>query len=150
MSIKAGKHTIKDNGFVSSVERLGGVSREALVMELPSGISKSELAAICAGPIEVLDEQGQVVRTHTGPFQVVSHSLKLVREGESSDVAALTARVASLEAELSQARSEKNSALGELASLSEQLQTIKGAAADVITPGLGDKVVVRDGADSLS
>lgn len=123
--IKAGNHTISDKGFTVVMENIGGVPRQAVVAELPGGISDEALAAFCAGPIEVLAEDGSTTATYTGPFRVVSHGLKLTRTSEDSDVAALTAQVAELEAKLSHEKSEKESALGALASLNAQLSTLK-------------------------
>ena len=56
---------------------------------------------------------------------MVSHGLKLTRTSEDSDVAALTAQVAELEAKLSHEQSEKESAQSALARLNEQLTTLK-------------------------
>lgn len=120
--IKAGNHTVSDKGFTVVTENIGGVPRQAVVAELPGGISDEALAAFCAGPIEVLAEDGSTTATYTGPFRVVSHGLKLTRTSEDSDVAALTAQVAELEAKLSHEKSEKESAL---ARLNEQLTTLK-------------------------
>ena len=127
--IKAGQFTIDDKGFAVSVERLGGTSREVLVLELGGGIPDEALEAICAGPIEVLDETGAVVRTHTGPFRVASHSVRLARSSEEGDVAALTARVASLEAELSEAKNAKENALESLANLNTRFNQLKESVA---------------------
>lgn len=132
--IKAGNYSIHDNGFATSVERMGGTAREVLVMELGCGIPDEALAALCAGPIEVLGEDGETVREHTGPFRVVSHSVKLARASEAGDVAALTARVSSLEAELLSERSAKDSALLSLASLNEKFSALK----DKLTGGLSE------------
>lgn len=123
--IKAGNHTISDKGFTVVTENIGGVARQAVVVELPGGISDEALAAFCAGPIEVLAEDGSTTATYTGPFRVVSHGLKLTRTSEDSDVAALTAQVAALEAKLSQEQSEKESAQNALASLNAQLSALK-------------------------
>lgn len=123
--IKAGNHTISDKGFTVVTENIGGVPRQAVVAELPGGISDEALAAFCAGPIEVLAEDGSTTATYTGPFRVVSHGLKLTRTSEDSDVAALTAQVAALEAKLSQEQSEKESAQSALASLNAQLSALK-------------------------
>ena len=98
--IKAGNHTVSDKGFTVVTENIGGVPRQAVVAELPGGISDEALAAFCAGPIELLAEDGSTTATYTGPFRVVSHGLKLTRTSEDSDVAALTAQVAELEAKL--------------------------------------------------
>ena len=105
--IKAGNHTISDKGFTVVTENIGGVPRQAVVAELPGGISDEALAAFCAGPIEVLAEDGSTTATYTGPFRVVSHGLKLTRTSEDSDVAALTAQVAELEAKLSLRRARR-------------------------------------------
>ena len=123
--IKAGNHTVNDKGFTVVTENIGGVPRQAVVAELPGGISDEALAAFCAGPIEVLAEDGSTTATYTGPFRVVSHGLKLTRTSEDSDVAALTAQVAELEAKLSHEKSEKESAQSALARLNEQLTTLK-------------------------
>ena len=123
--IKAGNHTVSDKGFTVVTENIGGVPRQAVVAELPGGISDEALAAFCAGPIEVLAEDGSTTATYTGPFRVVSHGLKLTRTSEDSDVAALTAQVAELEAKLSHETSEKESAQSALARLNEQLTTLK-------------------------
>lgn len=123
--IKAGNHTVSDKGFTVVMENIGGVPRQAVVAELPGGISDEALAAFCAGPIEVLAEDGSTTATYTGPFRVVSHGLKLTRTSEDSDVAALTAQVAELEAKLSHEKSEKESAQSALARLNEQLTTLK-------------------------
>lgn len=122
--IKAGNHTVSDKGFTVVTENIGGVPRQAVVAELPGGISDEALAAFCAGPIEVLAEDGSTTATYTGPFRVVSHGLKLTRTSEDSDVAALTAQVAELEAKLSHEKSEKESAQSALARLNEQLTTL--------------------------
>lgn len=123
--IKAGNYSIHDNGFAVSLERLGGTAREVLVLELGGGIHEEALSALCAGPIEVLDEGGETVREHTGPFRVVSHSVRLARTSEAGDVAALTARVSHLEAELLSERSAKDSALSSLASLNAKFSALK-------------------------
>lgn len=133
--IKAGKFTIDDQGFAISVERLGGTSREVLVLELGGGIPDEALEAICSGPIEVLDEKGAVVQTHTGPFYAASHSLRLVRASAEDDVAALSARVASLEAEVTEARNQKDNALNSLASLNTRFEALKESVASSSSGG---------------
>ena len=125
--IKAGNYTIQDKGFVSATENINGVPRQALILELPGGIDEATLEAMCSGPIEVVDDNGQVVQSHAGPFRVVSHGLKLIRTSESDDVAALAARVTSLEAELAETKSAKESAQDALASLSEQFDALKSS-----------------------
>ena len=127
--IKAGNYTIDDHGFAVSLERLGGITREMLVLELGGGIPDEALEALCSGPIEVLDESGAVVQTHPGPFCVASHAVRLVRADAESDVAALMARVASLEAELSEARNVKDNALDSLASLNTRFEALKESVA---------------------
>jgi len=37
--IKAGNHTVSDKGFTVVTENIGGVPRQAVVAELPGGIS---------------------------------------------------------------------------------------------------------------
>lgn len=133
--IRAGNFTINDQGFAASVERLGGTSREVLVLELSGGIPDEALEAICNGPIEVLDESGAVVRTHPGPFRVASHSVRFARASSEGDVAALTAHVAHLEAELSEAKSAKDSALEDLASLNAKFQELKEGVASAAESG---------------
>ena len=49
--IKAGNHTVSDKGFTVVTENIGGVPRQAVVAELPGGISDDALAEFCAGPI---------------------------------------------------------------------------------------------------
>ena len=77
------------------------------------------------GPVEVVDEEGNTIQTHTGPFRIASHGLKLVRTSSSGDVAALTARVGELEAQLENQVSAKESALSQLASVTEQLANLQ-------------------------
>ena len=123
--IRAGNYTVEDKGFSVTTARMGGTYRQALVMELPGAITEEELAALCAGPIEVLDENGEVAYVHEGPFGVSSHHLKLVRESADSDVAVLTTRVATLEAELAETKSAKSTALADLASVTAQFNELK-------------------------
>lgn len=137
--IRAGKYTIEDNGFTVETVSAGGTVRQVLVAELPGGITNTALEAFCAGPVEVLDEDGNVVQTHTGPFAVLSHGLKLVRANPESDVAVLTARVASLEAELLTAKNAKENAQNELASLSTQLSSLRVSMA---TASAGDSATL--------
>ena len=80
-------------------------------------------SAVVERPIDLTTMDGMT--DYTGPFRVVSHGLKLTRTSEDSDVAALTAQVAELEAKLSHEQSEKESAQSALASLNEQLTTLK-------------------------
>lgn len=123
--IKAGTKVITDSGFAVVTETVGGVARQALVLELPDGISEEEIAALCAGPVQVVDEEGNILQSHTGPFRVATHGMKLVRTNASGDVAALTARVGQLEAELDVQVSAKESALSQLASVTAQLTTLQ-------------------------
>ncbi|MEG2679222.1 MAG: hypothetical protein RR949_04715 [Oscillospiraceae bacterium] len=132
--IRAGNFTIQDNGFAVETVSVGGTSRQAIIAELPGGISDKALAAFCAGPIDVLDETGAVVQTHTGPFSILSHGLKLARTSADGDVAVLSARVTDLEAELKTANNAKENANRELASLSEQLKSLQVAAPTVNSP----------------
>lgn len=125
--LKAGNITIQDDGFAVTVERLGGSSREVMVLELDGGIAGDEIAALCAGPIELAGEDGSITRTYNGPFRVVSHTMRLARTSESGDVASLTAKLASMAAELAAERNEKNSALSSLASLRQELSDLKDA-----------------------
>lgn len=145
--IKAGTYTINDRGFAVSMEALGGVSRQALTVELPAGISDEALEAICTGPIEVLNEAGETVQVHEGPFRVLSHGLKLTRANADSDVAALTARVSALETALTEAQSAKVSAQNALASLSERFKALQ---ASIITPTVkvGQEEAVADDGES--
>lgn len=131
--IRAGNYTISDNGFTVDTVSVGGNVRQALVVELPGGITNTALAAFCEGPIEVLDEEGNVLQTYTGPFNVLSHGLKFTRASTDGDVAALTARVNDLEAELLTVKSAKESAVEELASLSQQLSEMKSTMATTDT-----------------
>ena len=78
---------------------------------------------IKAGNHTISDKGFTVVTENIGG--VVSHGLKLTRTSEDSDVAALTAQVAELEAKLSHEKSEKESAQSALARLNEQLTTLK-------------------------
>lgn len=143
--IKAGNYTIHDKGFVSATENINGVPRQALILELPGGIDEATLAAMCSGPIEVVDDNGQVVQSHAGPFCVVSHGLKLTRTSESDDVAALAARVTSLEAELAETKSAKVSAQDALASLSERFRTLQASITSTLKTETTEKAVASDG-----
>lgn len=127
--IRAGKHVIDDKGFTVSTDRIGGAARQTLVLELPGGIDDETLAALCAGPIEVLDDGGAAVQTHAGPFQAVSHGLRLARTSSNDDVAALAARVETLEAALTEANNAKESAVNRLASLSGRFEELKASMA---------------------
>lgn len=130
--IRAKNITISDRGFAVSAETIRGVSRQILTLELPTGITDEALEALCAGPIEVLDDHGEIVQTHEGPFRAVSHSLRLTRADAGSDVSALLSRVSDLEAELTHERSAKKSAQDALASLSARFDTLK-ASMDTLT-----------------
>lgn len=143
--IKAGNYTIQDKGFVSATENINGVPRQALILELPGGIDEATLEAMCTGPIEVVDDNGQVVQSHAGPFRVVSHGLKLARTSERDDVAALASRVTSLEAELAETKSAKESAQDALASLSERFRTLQASITSTLKTGTTEKAVESDG-----
>ena len=132
--IQAGTKVITDSGFAVVTETVGGVARQALVLELPAGISAEEIAALCAGPVQVVDADGNVIQTHNGPFRVATHGLKLVRTNASGDVAALTALVGELEAELETQVSAKESALTQLASVTAQLATLQSTIQEGGTP----------------
>ena len=147
--IKAGNHTVSDKGFTVVMENIGGVPRQAVVAELPGGISDEALAAFCAGPIEVLAEDGSTTATYTGPFRVVSHGLKLTRTSEDSDVAALTAQVAELEAALAKETSEKESAQDALARLNDKLTTLQGQLNSVQSADKAQGPEAADGTSSL-
>ena len=147
--IRAGKYTVEDGGFTVTTERIGGLPRQAVVVELPGGITGTALDALCAGPIEVLNEKGEVVQTHTGPFRIATHGLKLVREDQSGDVAALASQVATLEAALAKETSEKESAQDALASLNDKLTTLQGQLNSVQSADKAQGPEAADGTSSL-
>lgn len=147
--IRAGKYTVEDSGFTVTTERIGGLPRQAVVVELPGGITGTALDALCAGPIEVLNEKGEVVQTHTGPFRIATHGLKLVREDQSGDVAALASQVATLEAALAKETSEKESAQDALASLNDKLTTLQGQLNSVQSADKAQGPEATDGTSSL-
>ncbi len=147
--IRAGKYTVEDSGFTVTTERIGGLPRQAVVVELPGGITGTALDALCAGPIEVLNEKGEVVQTHTGPFRIATHGLKLVREDQSGDVAALASQVATLEAALAKETSEKESAQDALASLNDKLTTLQGQLNSVQSADKAKGPEAADGTSSL-
>ncbi|MFR3664769.1 hypothetical protein [Flintibacter sp.] len=147
--IRAGKYTVEDSGFTVTTERIGGLPRQAVVVELPGGITGTALDALCAGPIEVLNEKGEVVQTHTGPFRIATHGLKLVREDQSGDVAALASQVATLEAALAKETSEKESAQDALASLNDKLTTLQGQLNSVQSADKAQGPEAADGTSSL-
>ena len=132
-----------------TTERIGGLPRQAVVVELPGGITGTALDALCAGPIEVLNEKGEVVQTHTGPFRIATHGLKLVREDQSGDVAALASQVATLEAALAKETSEKESAQDALASLNDKLTTLQGQLNSVQSADKAQGPEAADGTSSL-
>ena len=138
--IKAGNKEINDSGFAVVTETVGGVARQALVLELSSGIDEATLAALCTGPVQVVDAEGNVIQTHNGPFRVATHGLKLVRTNASGDVAALTALVGELEAELETQVSAKESALTQLASVTAQLNTLQSTIQEGGTPVVSQPV----------
>lgn len=137
--IRAGNFTIDDRGFAVSTEGIGGVSRQTLSLELAAGISDEALEAVCAGPIEVLDSEGNVAQTHEGPFRVLSHGMKLTRTSATHDVSVLSARVAELETALSKEQSTRKSAQEALASLSERFKTLQESIAASIKTGSAEK-----------
>lgn len=147
--IRAGKYTVEDSGFTVTTERIGGLPRQAVVVELPGGITGTALDALCAGPIEVLNEKGEVVQTHTGPFRIATHGLKLVREDQSGDVAALASQVATLEAALAKETSEKESAQDALASLNDKLTTLQGQLNSIQSADKAQGPEAADGTSSL-
>ena len=147
--IRAGKYTVEDSGFTVTTERIGGLPRQAVVVELAGGITGTALDALCAGPIEVLNEKGEVVQTHTGPFRIATHGLKLVREDQSGDVAALASQVATLEAALAKETSEKESAQDALASLNDKLTTLQGQLNSVQSADKAQGPEAADGTSSL-
>ena len=147
--IRAGKYTVEDSGFTVTTERIGGLPRQAVVVELPGGITGTALDALCAGPIEVRNEKGEVVQTHTGPFRIATHGLKLVREDQSGDVAALASQVATLEAALAKETSEKESAQDALASLNDKLTTLQGQLNSVQSADKAQGPEAADGTSSL-
>lgn len=147
--IRAGKYTVEDSGFTVTTERIGGLPRQAVVVELPGGITGTALDALCAGPIEVLNEKGEVVQTHTGPFRIATHGLKLVREDQSGDVAALASQVETLEAALAKETSEKESAQDALASLNDKLTTLQGQLNSVQSADKAQGPEAADGTSSL-
>ena len=147
--IRAGKYTVEDSGFTVTTERIGGLPRQAVVVELPGGITGTALDARCTGPIEVLNEKGEVVQTHTGPFRIATHGLKLVREDQSGDVAALASQVATLEAALAKETSEKESAQDALASLNNKLTSLQGQLNSVQSADKAQGPEAADGTSSL-
>lgn len=147
--IRAGKYTVEDSGFTVTTERISGLPRQAVVVELSGGITGTALDALCAGPIEVLNEKGEVVQTHTGPFRIATHGLKLVREDQSGDVAALASQVATLEAALAKETSEKESAQDALASLNDKLTTLQGQLNSVQSADKAQGPEAADGTSSL-
>jgi len=122
--IRAGTKTIEDKGFAITNKRVGGNVRQALVIELPAGITQTTLDAFCDGPIEVLGDDGEVTSVFAGPFVATGHTLTLMRPSEADDVSALTARIIDLEAELTHVKATRESALEELASAREELSTL--------------------------
>lgn len=123
--IRAGTKTIEDNGFTIERRGVGFDTRQALVIELPAGITQTQIDAFCDGPIEVLDENGNVTATYTGPFIAAGHTLTLMRESAEADVAVLSARITSLEAELAEVSATHENAVTELASAKEELSALK-------------------------
>lgn len=121
--------TVEDRGFFTSVKKIGGVSRQTITIGLPGGIDEETLGDLVAGPISVLDETGNAVRSFDGPFRVVSLQLTLSRESEAQDVSALKEEIASLSAALNTERSAKESAVAELEKLGEQFLSFKDAVA---------------------
>ncbi|NCB63302.1 MAG: hypothetical protein EOM52_06765 [Clostridia bacterium] len=128
--LKAGTKTFEDNGFTIERRGVGFNTRQALVIELPAGITQTQIEAFCAGPIEVLDDGGNTVATYTGPFVAAGHTLTLMRESAEADVSALTARITALEAELAETRATSESAVNELANAREALSALKLSVAE--------------------
>lgn len=148
--IKAGNYFVEDKGFSVSTEQIGGVTRQALTLELPGGISGTSIAALCKGPIQVTDENGGTAHTYTGPFRVVSHGLKLVRESSEVDVAALSAHINELEAALAEERSKRESAVSQLATVSGRLEEMKATIAKTAGTIATEEIQVSDaGGNSL-
>ncbi len=142
--IKVGTKTYDDQGFFVSTEKVGDVTREVLNVELKQGLTTQALNALCTGPITIVGEDGETQGQLTGPFQIAGLTLKLMRETAEDDVAHLTGQVTGLQEELMQANGEKQSAQSALASLQEQLQTLRSnitAAGGEAEPG---EAVVQD------
>lgn len=121
--------TVEDRGFFTSVKKIGGVSRQTITIGLPGGIDEETLGDLVAGPISVLDETGNAVRSFDGPFRVVSLQLTLARESEAQDVSVLAEEISNLSAALNTERSAKESAVAELAKLEEQFLSFKDTVA---------------------
>lgn len=121
--------TVEDRGFFTSVKKIGGVPRQTITIGLPGGIDEETLGDLVAGPISVLDETGNAVRSFDGPFRVVSLQLTLARESEAQDVSVLAEEISNLGAALNTERSAKESAVAELAKLEEQFLSFKDTVA---------------------
>lgn len=121
--------TIEDRGFFTSVKKVVGVPRQIITIGLPGGIDEETLGDLVAGPISVLDEKGNAVRSFEGPFRVVSLQLTLARESEAQDVSVLAEEISNLRAALNTERSAKESAVAELAKLGEQFLSFKDTVA---------------------
>lgn len=121
--------TVEDRGFFTSVKKIGGVPRQTITIGLPGGIDEETLGDLVAGPISVLDETGNAVRSFDGPFRVVSLQLTLARESEAQDVSVLAEEISNLSAALNTERSAKESAVAELAKLEEQFLSFKDTVA---------------------
>lgn len=122
--IKVGTKTYQDDGFYMSTAKIGGTTREVLNVELKQGLTTQALNALLAGPITIVGDDGTAQGTVSGPFVLAGLSLKLMRESADDDVEALSAELTGLRSQLTSVNSAKENALNQLASLSQQLQTL--------------------------
>lgn len=105
---------LEDRGFFAGTKKIGGVVRQTLTIALAGGLDDAALAAVKEGPLAVLDQDGKVMASFSGPMEVLSLQLVLAREDPKEDVAVLEAQVAQLQAALNEARSAQESAEGAL------------------------------------
>lgn len=125
--IRAKELELEDRGFFAGTKKIGGVVRQTLTIALAGGLDDAALAALKEGPLTVLDQDGEVTASFSGPMEVLSLQLVLAREDPAEDVAALEAQMAELQTAFNEVESARESAEAALQKVQEMVRETKAA-----------------------